>query len=412
MSDRAHLWARLFLLESSRGLARHKGRAALTILGITVGVAAVIWAVAIGQAGTDRAREQLARLGDSFVWIEAGSRNVNGVRSGSHGMTTLTPDDADAIRREVPEVKAVSENVDGSVQVVRGERNWTTRYRGVSPEYAAIKLWRLAEGTFFGPEAVQHTESLVVLGRTARERLFGDEPAVGEVVRVSGFPFRVIGVLEAKGQSNGRDEDDVVMLPWTAVERKLRGRGATWLDDILCSATSMAAVDPAIARITALLRQRHALAPGVEDDFNVRRPDEIMKAQVEASRTLELLLAALAGIALLVGGVGVMNVMLASVAQRTTEIGVRMAVGATAGAVLLQFLGEAVLLGLAGGLLGLGLAAVSAPIAAELLGWPVGIDPRGAAVAIACAAGVGVASGLYPAWRASRLDPIAALRGE
>jgi putative ABC transport system permease protein len=384
----------------------------LTTLGIAVGVAAEIWAVAIGEAGTARARQELARLGDSFVWIEAGSRNVNGVRTGSHGTTTLTPDDADAIRREVPEVKAVSENVDGSVQLVRGQRNWTTRYRGVSPEYASIKLWRVTEGAFFGPDQVLRTESVVVLGQTARQRVFGDEPAVGEVIRVSGFPFRVIGVLEAKGQSNGRDEDDVVMIPWTAVERKLRGRYGTWLDDILCSAVSMAAVDPAITRITALLRQRHGLRQGADDDFNVRRPDEIMKAQVEASRTLELLLAALAGIALLVGGVGVMNVMLASVAQRTAEIGVRMAVGATTGGVLLQFLGEAVLLGLAGGVLGLALAAGAAPVAAELLGWPVGIDARGAALAVACAGGVGVAAGFFPAWRAARLDPIAALRGE
>lgn len=254
---------------------------------------------------------------------------------------------------------------------------------------------------------------MAVLGDSLRRQLFGDGPALGQVVRVHGFPFQVIGVLAPKGQSGGgRDQDDVIVVPWTAAQRKLRGGTAVWLDDIMCSAVSFEAVNPAIDRISALLRQRHHLASGGEDDFNIRRPDEVMKAQIDASTTLELLLVTLAGIALLVGGVGVMNVMLASVVQRTNEIGVRIAVGATSLAVQVQFLGEAVLLGLAGGLLGLGMAAAAAPVVGSLLGWRIAVAPGAALLAIGCSGAVGVVSGFYPAWRASRLDPIAALRGE
>ena len=413
MGDRARLWTRLFFVEALRALARRKERTALAALGIMIGVAAVICVVAIGQAGTARSEEELRKLGDAFVWIEAGSRNVAGRRTGTHGTNSLTPDDAEAIRREIRLVRRVSENVDGHVQVIAGDRNWATHYRGIGPDYVDIRRWPLATGTFFTPEQVRDAESVAVLGETVRQRLFGMADPTGQLVRVNSVLFQVIGVLAVKGQTgHGQDQDDAILVPWTTAQRKIRGRTFTWLDDIVCSAVSMQAVPAAIDEITALLRQRHRIAPGEPDDFNVRRPDEVIKGHIEASRTLEILLATLAAISLVTGGIGIMNVMLASVVERTQEIGLRLAVGATPGAVRMQFLGEAVMLALCGGLLGLPLSLAGAAAIGGGLGWVLPLSLQAAAVAVACAGIVGVASGLHPAWRASRLDPIAALRAE
>ena len=399
--------------EAVTGVVRYKGRSALTALGIAIGIAAVVWVVAVGRAGSARAEEQLRQLGDNLVWIEAGSRNVNGLRSGTHGMDTLTIGDEEAIRDEIPLIASLSPNIDGTLLLVHGDKNWTSHYRGVTPDYLAIKRWQIAQGAPFTDDSVLHAENVCIIGETVRDQLFGSDTAVGQIVRIGVVPFEVVGVLAHKGQSaTGQDQDDTVMMPYTTAQKRLRARGVTWLDDIMCSATSASEISPAIDRVVDLLRQRHHIGPGDEDDFNIRRPEEVIKAQLETSETFSLLLVSVASVALLVGGVGVMNVMLASVAERTREIGVRLAVGATDRAVWAQFLIEAVLLSMFGGLTGVA-ASIGGSFALErVLGWPIVIPAEALLPAIAFSAGVGVVFGFYPAWRAARLDPIEALRRE
>jgi putative ABC transport system permease protein len=403
----------LFGSQAIRALSKNKMRSALSAIGITIGIAAVVCVVAIGTAGSQRAEEQLHNLGDNLVWVEAGSRNVNGVRSGSHGMTSLTMEDAEAILHEVPFIKSVSPQVDGSVLIAAGKLNWTTHYRGVTPEFLEIRRWELAEGEPFTREDVDHVANLVIIGQTVRQQLFGVEEAVGREARINKQIYRVIGVLAPKGQSaTGQDQDDNILMPYTTAQKRLRGKGFLWLDDIMCSAESMDAVKPAFALINELLRERHHLRPGTDNDFNIRRPEEVIKVQIAANRTLSLFLISVASISLLVGGIGIMNVMLVSVTERTREIGIRMAVGAKTSAIQLQFLGEAVILSLFGGLSGVIAGVISSFIMGYALGWPMAIPLEALIVAPVFAIGVGIFFGFYPAWRATQLDPIAALRRE
>jgi putative ABC transport system permease protein len=392
-------------------LLRNKMRSSLTVLGITIGIAAVICVVAIGKAGQARVEQQLNNLGDNFVWIEAGGRAVNGVRTGTHATKTLTVADAVAIKSQIPLIKTVSPNVDASVQVVYENQNWFTTYRGVSPEFFDIKRWAIDEGAVFSQDDVDRAADVCVLGRTVREQLFGVDDPVGKVIRINTLPCKVVAVLHPKGLSlDGRDQDDTVILPYTMAQKKIKG--ITWLDDILCSAVSQDAVKVAGQEAAAVLRDRHHLRPDEEDDFNIRNPEDIIQAQLDASKTLTVLLIAIASVSLIVGGIGIMNVMLVSVTERTREIGVRVAVGATEEAIQLQFLGEAVMLSLVGGGVGVIFGIFGSYLVGKTLQWPMEMSMEAILVAALFAIAVGVFFGYYPARKASLLDPIEALRYE
>lgn len=392
-------------------LLRNKLRSMLTVLGIMIGIAAVICVVAIGRAGQARVEQQLNNLGDNFVWIEAGGRAVNGVRTGTHASPTLTLGDALAIKNQVPIIKSVSPNVDASVQMVYGNQNWYASYRGVAPEYFEIKRWYVDQGAFFSADDVESAADVCVLGRTVRDQLFGAEDPIGKVVRVHGLPCKVIATMLPKGLSvSGQDQDDTIILPYTTAMKKLKGQ--PWLDDILCSAVSADVVKLAGRQAAAVLRDRHHLRPEEDDDFNIRNPEDIIQAQLESSRTLTILLVAIASISLLVGGIGIMNVMLVSVTERTREIGVRVAVGATEEAIQLQFLGESVMLSLVGGAAGVIAGIGTSFVIGRTLGWPMDVSLESVVIAAFFSIAVGVFFGYYPARKASLLDPIDALRYE
>jgi putative ABC transport system permease protein len=392
-------------------LLRNKMRSVLTVLGITIGIAAVICVVSIGKAGQARVEQQLNNLGDNFVWVEAGGRAVNGVRTGTHDTKTLVMADAVAIKNQVSLIKSVSPNVDDPVQVVYGNQNWHTSYRGVSPEYFDIKRWYVDQGAIFSQDDVDRAADVCTIGRTVREQLFGVEDPIGKVIRVNNLPCKVVATLHPKGLSlDGRDQDDTIILHYTMAQKKLKG--ITWLDDILCSAVSQGAVKMAGQEATAVLRDRHHLRPEEEDDFNIRNPEDIIQAQLDASKTLTILLIAIASVSLIVGGIGIMNVMLVSVTERTREIGVRVAVGATEEAIQLQFLGEAIMLSLVGGVAGVLFGILGSYLVGQTLHWQTEMSLESVAVAAFFAIAVGVFFGYYPARKASLLDPIEALRYE
>ena len=394
-----------------RALRRNRLRTALTMLGIMIAIAAVICTVAVGQGATQQIEDQLTALGINMIWIEAGGRNVNGVRTGNGATKTLTVEDAEAILANAHGIVSVAPNVDGPMQAVYGNENWYTRFRGVSSDYFDIRNWHQARGALFTSMDAERVADVCLLGKTVADTLFGSDDPIGKTIRLQNLPFKVIGIMETKGLSvSGFDQDDVVVMPYTTAMKKMKG--IYWLDDIYASASSSAAIEPAIDQISALLRQRHHLRPDEPDDFNIRHPEETLQAREQASWALTLMLAGIASISLLVGGIGIMNIMLVSVRERTREIGVRLAVGATERDIQTQFLTEASAVSLLGGAAGIPLGIVASVAVSSTLQWPAPISPVAIAVAALFSFGVGILFGYYPARIASRLDPIEAIRDE
>jgi len=396
---------------SLKALRQNALRTALTMLGIVIGVGAVICVVAIGEGAAASVERAITNIGANMIWVEAGGVNRNGVRTGAFGTKTLTLSDFELIKEQIGVVANVTPQVDTRIQVIYGNQNWGTTVRGVGPEYLALKGWQITRGGMYTEVDVERTNNVCVLGQTVAEQLFGAEDPVGETIRVKDQPCVVTGVLEVKGQSaTGQDQDDTFLMPYTTVMKKIKGQ--VWLDDILMSATSAAVVDQAERDITALLRERHHIRAGAPDDFNLRHPTEIAEAVKQSTQTMEALLAAIASVSLLVGGIGIMNIMLVSVTERTREIGLRQAVGARGRDVLRQFLAEAVILSLIGGAIGVAVGMAGAQTIADSFHWPTRVSTNAIALAFGCSAAIGVFFGYYPARQAARLDPIEALRFE
>jgi putative ABC transport system permease protein len=395
-----------------RSLARNKMRTALTMLGIIIGVGAVICTVAIGEGASDQVQQQIAALGDNLIYINAGSINQYGVHLGSAATKTLTVDDSKAILQDISTVSRVSPGVNSGVQVVYQNQNWFTRASGVGPDYLQIRHWPLVNGTNFGQHDVDTAADICLIGQTVAANLFGTDDPVGKTIRVSNLPFRIIGLLSQKGQSAafGNDEDDTVIMPFTTVQKKISG--ISWIQNIAVSATSSDVMDGAEKQISALLRQRHHLRPDADDDFIIRSPSDLATAREATVRVMELLLGAIASVSLVVGGIGIMNIMLVSVTERTREIGVRIAVGATEQDVQRQFLSEAVVLSMFGGAIGVVFGFLASSVVSSALKWPTNVPAIAIVVAVIFSAVVGVSFGYYPAKKAASLDPIEALRYE
>jgi putative ABC transport system permease protein len=398
-----------------RALMRNKVRSALTMLGIIIGVFAVIAMVAIGEGAKAQVSQSFASMGSNILIVLSGSSSRGGSMGGFGSQPTLTWDDLKAIRAEVSAAKYVAAQLRSNAQVMSEEQNWSTSITGTSPEFFEIRTWKASTGSLFTQSDVDSGTKVVVLGQTVVDKLFGpNSDPVGQTVRIKNMPFFVMGVLEKKGQSaNGQDNDDAAFVPQTTFMSKIQGGLQKYLNGmIIVSATSAEAIPRAQTQISALLRDRHHTPDGQDDDFNLRNMTEMAGAVESGTATLTNLLAAIAAVSLLVGGIGIMNIMLVSVTERTREIGVRMAVGARPRDILAQFLVEAVVLSVTGGLVGIGLGLAVAQVAANKLGWPMVYRPDIIIIAVGFSALVGIGFGLYPAFKASRLDPIDALRFE
>jgi len=396
-----------------RALARNKMRAALTMLGVIIGVAAVIAMVSIGQGASASVQAQISNFGTNLLFVSAGAQNVGGVRSGTgdNGTNTLTEDDLQAIQREVPSISMISPMVNSRSQLVVGNQNWNTSIQGVSEQLPGIRKWTIDSGEFFTDADVRSSARVIVLGQTVVDNLFSGMDPVGQSVRVMNLPFRVVGVLGRKGQDpQGRDQDDIAFAPYTTVQKKLLGNNRIQVAYV--SAISADATYTAQLQITDLLRQRHKLSGNQPDDFTVRNMSDVAEAANETNSIMTWLLGSIAGVSLLVGGIGIMNIMLVSVTERTREIGVRLAIGARSSAVKKQFLIESIVLSLTGGIIGILLGVVASLAIPMMLGWPTLVSTAAIVGSVIFSAAVGIFFGYYPAQKAAALDPIEALRYE
>jgi putative ABC transport system permease protein len=395
-----------------RALTKNKMRSGLTALGIIIGVGAVIAMVGIGNGAKAQVEAQVASLGQNVIQVSAGSSSSRGVRQGGDSAITLTVGDADAIAEEIPEVVAVSPEVKIKTQIVAGNRNWSSSIYGESAEYFTIRQWVTEAGSAFSEQDVRAAAKVAVLGSVAAEELFGDQDPVGEIIRIQNAPFAVVGVLKSKGTTvSGSDNDDNVFVPYTTAIKRLIGQ-QTGLRRINVQAASADVLPDVETQIIDLLRQRHREGTGEEDDFKVQSQLEIGEVATQTTRTMTLLLAAIASVSLVVGGIGIMNIMLVSVTERTREIGVRMAVGARGRDILRQFLGEALTLSSLGGLIGIAVGTGTSKLISAVQDWPTLISLDSVVVAFLFSAAVGIFFGFYPARKASQLDPIDSLRYE
>jgi putative ABC transport system permease protein len=394
-----------------RALARNKLRAFLTMLGIIIGVGAVIAMVAIGEGAKATIRSQIASLGTNVLIVLPGTSMQGGVRTGAGGVNTLVAGDARAIMRELPAVSFASPVLRRNEQVVAGNLNWFTLTQGVAPEMQQIREWQLDDGRFLHDGDVESAAKVAVVGETVVRQLFGNDDPVDAVIRIRNIPFRIVGVLAPKGQtSQGTDQDDTIMIPYTTMQKRLMR--TTSVQNIVVSAVSADRVQEAQEQIAALLRQRHRIGPDREDDFYIRNLSDIAEAASSSARVMAVLLGTVASISLLVGGIGIMNIMLVSVTERTREIGIRMAVGARSTDIMLQFLVEAVVMAATGGVIGILLGIGSSEVLNQWAQWPTHISPAIVAIAFCFSAAVGIFFGFYPARKAANLDPIDALRYE
>jgi putative ABC transport system permease protein len=400
---------------AARALLRNKTRSFLTALGVIIGVGAVICVVAIGEGAKANVAAQFAAMGTDLLIVQSGSSRSGGARGGAGSAPTLTWDDVTAMQTQLPSVRYVAPQLQASTQLVSDQQNWSTRITGTTPDYFLIRNWPASSGALFNQSDVDGGGKVVVLGKTAADNLFTpDVDPIGQTVRINNTPFVVVGVAAAKGQSaQGQDYDDVAFVPVSTFQAKIQGGLQQFVSgSVFVGADPSLGTTAAQNEITALLRERHQLRGGAADDFQVRNLAEMASAQEEGADTMTTLLTAIAAVSLAVGGIGIMNIMLVSVTERTREIGVRMAIGAKPRHILLQFLVEALTLSLLGGLIGVTTGWGAARYMATKFGWTMVIEPQVVAIAVGFSAAVGVIFGLYPAYKASRLDPIQALRFE